>query len=188
MQKTAGQWPDKQEEGAGFIQPSVGGDDALDARRWTRILGNYSTPNRLRSIAELAITALPLILLWTAAWFTFHLGHAWASVLIAIPAAGFLVRLFMIQHDCGHGTFFASRMANDWVGRVIGVLTLTPYDCWRRSHATHHATTGNLDRRGFGSVAGVAGRVGRCCLDQAQRPGRDVGLTPGEILAAAGAR
>ena len=86
----------------------------------------------MRSIAELAITALPLILLWTAAWFTFHLGHAWASVLIAIPAAGFLVRLFMIQHDCGHGTFFASRTANDWVGRVIGVLTLTPYDCWRR--------------------------------------------------------
>jgi omega-6 fatty acid desaturase (delta-12 desaturase) len=140
------------QEGPGFIQPAHGGADVLGARRWTRLLNNYSTPNRLRSIAELAITALPLIVLWTAAWFTFSLGHAWASLLIAIPAAGFLVRLFMIQHDCGHGTFFASRLANDWVGRVIGVLTLTPYDCWRRMHATHHATTGNLDRRGTGDL------------------------------------
>ena len=146
MQCTNGQ------DGLGLIQPAHGGDDVLDARRWTRILSNYSTPSRLRSVAELAVTALPLIMLWTAAWFTFSLGHAWASLLIAIPAAGFLVRLFMIQHDCGHGTFFPSRLANDWVGRVIGVLTLTPYDCWRRMHATHHATTGNLDRRGIGDL------------------------------------
>jgi acyl-lipid omega-6 desaturase (Delta-12 desaturase) len=125
---------------------------APDPRRWQRILGDYSTPNHVRSVTELAITALPLVTLWIAAWFTFSLGHAWASLLIAIPAAGFLVRLFMIQHDCGHGTFFAGRLANDWVGRVIGVLTLTPYDCWRRAHAIHHATSGNLDRRGIGDV------------------------------------
>jgi len=136
----------------GLIQPPSGSNDVVDARRWQRIFNNYSTPNRLRSIAELVITVLPLVLLWAAAWFAFHLGHAWASLLIAIPAAGFLVRLFMIQHDCGHGTFFAGRSANDWVGRVIGVLTLTPYDCWRRSHALHHATTGNLDRRGTGDL------------------------------------
>jgi acyl-lipid omega-6 desaturase (Delta-12 desaturase) len=123
-----------------------------EALRWARILGGYTIPNHARSVAELAITALPLVLLWTAAWFTFSLGHAWASLLIAIPAAGFLVRLFMIQHDCGHGTFFAGRLANDWVGRIIGVLTLTPYDCWRRTHAIHHATTGNLDRRGVGDI------------------------------------
>jgi omega-6 fatty acid desaturase (delta-12 desaturase) len=120
--------------------------------RWARILAGYTIPNHARSVAELAVTALPLVLLWTAAWFTFSLGYAWASLLIAIPAAGFLVRLFMIQHDCGHGTFFASRLANDWVGRTIGVLTLTPYDCWRRTHAIHHATTGNLDRRGVGDI------------------------------------
>lgn len=123
-----------------------------DTRYWTRILGSYLTPNHLRSVAELVITALPLVTLWTAAWFTFSLGYAWASFLIAVPASGFLVRLFMIQHDCGHGTFFADRPANDWVGRVIGVLTLTPYDWWRRTHAIHHATTGNLDRRGIGDV------------------------------------
>ncbi len=140
------------QEGSAFVQPPDGGDDGLNARRWQRILASYSTPDHLRSAAELAITALPLIILWTAAWFAFSLGHAWASLLIAIPAAGFLVRLFMIQHDCGHGTFFADRLANDWVGRAIGVLTLTPYDCWRRSHAIHHATTGNLDRRGVGDL------------------------------------
>src|ERR1700756_718544 len=128
------------------------GVSPLDARRWTRSLGSYAAPNHVRSAAELAITALPLVALWIAAWFTFSLGYAWASLLVAIPAAGFLVRMFMIQHDCGHGTFFANRLANDWVGRVIGVLTLTPYDCWRRTHAIHHATTGNLDRRGIGDV------------------------------------
>jgi hypothetical protein len=100
------------------------------ARHWTRILGHYRTPNHLRGAVELAVTAFPLLTLWIAAWFTFSLGYAWASLLIAVPAAGFLVRLFMIQHDCGHGAFFKSRLANDWVGRVIGVLTLTPYDWW----------------------------------------------------------
>src|SRR6478752_33096 len=139
------------------VQPSdrqspVGGDEVLNARRWQRILSEYSTPSRVRSIAELVITALPLVVLWAAAWFTFHLGHAWASLLIAIPAAGFLVRLFMIQHDCGHGSFFSGRLANDWVGRAIGVVTLTPYDHWRRSHARHHASSGNLDRRGVGDI------------------------------------
>jgi fatty acid desaturase len=75
-----------------------------------------------------------------------------------VPAAGFLVRLFMIQHDCGHGSFFRRRLANDWVGRVIGVLTLTPYDFWRRTHALHHANSGNLDHRGIGDVATLTAR------------------------------
>jgi acyl-lipid omega-6 desaturase (Delta-12 desaturase) len=123
-----------------------------DARGWTQILGGYRQPNYLRSVVELVITALPLVALWVFAWFAFTLGHAWISLLIAIPAAGFLVRLFMIQHDCGHGAFFSHRHANDWVGRVIGVLTLTPYDFWRRTHAVHHATAGNLDHRGIGDV------------------------------------
>jgi omega-6 fatty acid desaturase (delta-12 desaturase) len=76
----------------------------------------------------------------------------WLYAVLVLPSAGFLLRLFMIQHDCGHGAFFRSRRANDWVGRVIGVLTLTPYDYWRRTHAVHHAGAGNLDRRGIGDV------------------------------------
>ena len=83
------------------VRPAVS-----EARRWTRILSPYRTPSHARSIVELAITAVPLIALWVAAWFVFSLGLWWASLLIAVPAAGFLVRLFMIQHDCGHGSFF----------------------------------------------------------------------------------
>jgi acyl-lipid omega-6 desaturase (Delta-12 desaturase) len=76
----------------------------------------------------------------------------WLCLLLAVPAAGFLVRLFMIQHDCGHGSFFRRRLANDWLGRTLGVLTLTPYGYWRRTHAMHHATSGHLGRRGTGDV------------------------------------
>ena len=79
-------------------------------------------------------------------WGALHIGY-WLCLLLAVPAAGFLVRLFMIQHVCGLGAFFLRRGTNDWVGRAIGVLTLTPYDFWRRTHAVHHSTSGNLDRR-----------------------------------------
>jgi omega-6 fatty acid desaturase (delta-12 desaturase) len=119
---------------------------------WLKILNAYREPSRFRSIIELAITVLPLAALWTAAWFIYWLGYWWVSLLIAIPTSGFLVRLFMIQHDCGHGAFFHRRWANDWVGRIIGVFTMTPYDHWRGAHAVHHATSGDLGRRGTGDV------------------------------------
>jgi acyl-lipid omega-6 desaturase (Delta-12 desaturase) len=124
---------------------------SLAARNWTKILAHYREPSLPRSIFEVAITALSFATLWVVMWVMFDRGY-WFSILLAVPTAGFLVRLFMIQHDCGHGTLFRHRLANDWVGRVIGVLTLTPYDLWRRSHATHHATSGNLSRRGIGDV------------------------------------
>jgi omega-6 fatty acid desaturase (delta-12 desaturase) len=124
----------------------------LDARAWTHVLTRYRQPSNRRGLVEIAITFLPLAALWTLAWAAFHLGHWWLALLLAIPAAGFLVRLFMIQHDCGHGAFFRHRLANDWIGRLAGIVTLTPYGLWRRTHALHHATTGNLDRRGFGDV------------------------------------
>ena len=120
-----------------------------DAVAWA--LARYREPSHLRSAVEIIITIMPFFSLWAIMWLALDLGY-WIGLLLAVPAAGFLVRLFMIQHDCGHGTFFRSRLANDWVGRAIGVLTLTPYDCWRRAHAIHHATSGNLDRRGFGDI------------------------------------
>jgi omega-6 fatty acid desaturase (delta-12 desaturase) len=125
----------------------------LGARAWIRILARYREPNEARSVLEIVITAVPLVVLWALMWVVldFHLGY-WLCLLLAIPAAGFLVRLFMIQHDCGHGAFFRHRLANDWVGRAIGVLTFTPYDSWRRAHAGHHATSGNLERRGIGDI------------------------------------
>ncbi len=124
---------------------------APEVPAWSQILARYREPSRTRSVTELVITIVPLVLLWVLMWATLDLGY-WFCLLLAVPAAGFLVRLFMIQHDCGHGAFFRHRLANDWVGRVIGVLTLTPYDFWRRTHAIHHASSGNLDRRGIGDI------------------------------------
>ena len=104
-----------------------------------------------RSIFQLFTTATPFIgLLAVMAWASHD--HYWLTLLLAIPAAGLLVRLFIIQHDCGHGSFFRSRAANDLVGRLLSVFTLTPYYGWKRDHAAHHASTGNLDRRGLGDV------------------------------------
>jgi omega-6 fatty acid desaturase (delta-12 desaturase) len=114
-------------------------------------LARYRAPNLARSIFEIVITIMPLTLLWFLMWRSLEVGFG-ICLLLAVPAAAFLVRLFMIQHDCGHGAFFQQRWSNDWVGRVIGVLTLTPYDYWRHTHALHHAGSGNLDRRGWGDV------------------------------------
>jgi fatty acid desaturase len=129
-----------------------GASPARDARAWAATLARYREPDPRRSVLELLATAVPFAALWLLAWACLGLGY-WLSLLLAVPAAGFLVRLFMIQHDCGHGSFFRRRRANDWLGRALGVLTLTPYDHWRRTHAVHHATSGNLDRRGTGDVA-----------------------------------
>lgn len=100
---------------------------------------------------EIAVTAVPFALLWFLTWAALSAGYA-LGLLLAVPAGAFLVRLFLIQHDCGHGAFFRSQAGNDWVGRILGVLTFTPYDYWRRCHAIHHASSGNLDARGVGDV------------------------------------
>jgi acyl-lipid omega-6 desaturase (Delta-12 desaturase) len=120
-------------------------------RPWLRILARYRQPNRYRSAVELAITVAPLAILWALCWLSLEYEF-WLGLVLIVPAAGFMVRLFMIQHDCGHGSFFAHRRTDDWIGRVLGVLTLTPYDYWRRSHAAHHAGAGNLDERGMGDI------------------------------------
>src|SRR5205807_2662316 len=126
-------------------------DASASAQGLPKLLARYRDPSLPRSLTEIAITALPLVGLWAGMWALLHVSY-WLTLLLAIPAAGFLVRLFMIQHDCSHGAFFRTRAINDWVGRVIGVATLTPYDYWKRTHAAHHATSGNLDRRGIGDV------------------------------------
>jgi acyl-lipid omega-6 desaturase (Delta-12 desaturase) len=122
------------------------------AQRSMRALTRYREPRHSRSIFEISVTLVPFATLWALAWVAVRFGHWGLSFLLAIPAAGFLVRLFMIQHDCGHGSFFRHRLANDWVGRILSVLTLTPYDDWRHAHAIHHANSGHLDRRGIGDI------------------------------------
>jgi omega-6 fatty acid desaturase (delta-12 desaturase) len=115
------------------------------------LLARYQRPHPGRSLFELLITAIPLAALWAGALFCVREGWWW-GLLLALPASAFLLRLFMIQHDCGHQAFFKSSSANTWIGRVIGVLTMTPFDYWRRTHAIHHATSSNLDRRGLGGI------------------------------------
>jgi omega-6 fatty acid desaturase (delta-12 desaturase) len=130
-------------------------------------LAPYRKPRQARSLLELGITAIPFFLLWASTWAVLNAGYA-AGLLLTIPTGGFLLRLFLIQHDCGHGAFFSRQASNDWLGRVLGILTLTPYDYWRRSHALHHASTGNLDQRGVGDIDTLTvseyrklGRLGR---------------------------
>ncbi len=127
-------------------------DAVPDARAWISILAPYREPNGKRSVLEIVITLIPFIALWALAWATLSISY-WLSLAFVVLAGGFLVRLFAIQHDCGHGTLFRKRQLNDWIGRVLGVLTLTPYDAWRRDHAIHHAGSGNLEKRGVGDIS-----------------------------------
>jgi omega-6 fatty acid desaturase (delta-12 desaturase) len=118
---------------------------------WPGRLAPYRTADDRRAIFELAVTGGLFVALWLAMLAALQVS-IWLVLLLAIPAAGLMVRLFMIQHDCGHGALFSSRARNDAVGRALGVLTLTPYDMWKSFHAAHHAGSGNLDRRGIGDI------------------------------------
>ena len=122
------------------------------ARDWAQAILPYRRASAARGVFELAVTFPPFVAIWTAMMIAATHGQFWLSFALAPLAAGLLIRLFLIQHDCGHGSFLPSKLANDWVGRTIGVLTMTPYDHWRRCHAIHHATSGNLDRRGIGDI------------------------------------
>lgn len=122
------------------------------ARRWRGIASRYGAPDLRRSTIQLLATVIPFVALWIAMSLT--VGQAyWATLALSVPAAAFLVRLFMIQHDCGHRSFFRSPRLNDLLGSAIGVLTLTPHGYWRKAHNIHHASSGNLDRRGIGDIS-----------------------------------
>jgi acyl-lipid omega-6 desaturase (Delta-12 desaturase) len=133
-------------------RPAAGLIQREEVRGWVQKLAGYRQSSPARSLFELAITIVPFAILWSGMIAAVLAGQYWLFALLALPTAGFLVRMFMIQHDCGHGSFFADQRWNDRLGRLIGVLTMTPYDHWRRSHAIHHASAGNLDRRGIGDV------------------------------------
>ncbi len=128
-----------------------GAPGRAQARDWIELLQRYRKPDVPRSIFEVVVTALPFVGLWLAAWALLSVSY-WLTLAVAVPASLFLVRLFLIQHDCGHGALFRTRAANEWIGRVLGVFTLTPYDAWKRAHAIHHASSGNLEARGIGDI------------------------------------
>jgi len=142
---------DEQVETLAQTTPHDQGQGAGDASLSVRLM-QYHTPSVPRALFELATTAIPFALVWWAMYWSVTNGHPWLYVALLPFAVGFLVRLFLIQHDCGHQAFVPSRRANDWIGRCLGVLTLTAYHHWKRAHAIHHATSGNLDRRGVGDI------------------------------------
>lgn len=119
--------------------------------QWRDIVAPYQHPSARRSAGQLAVTLLGLAGALVAMHFVMQASYPLALA-VSVVAGGFLVRTFIIMHDCGHGSFFESRRANELVGFVTGALTLTPYTQWAKDHAIHHATSGRLDRRGYGDI------------------------------------
>lgn len=124
---------------------------AVENRKLLREIASYQRPGRWRSIWQLVNTLVPYALLWYVAFLALEYSF-WLALPVIVLLAAFMVRTFIIFHDCGHGSFFRSKKANDFWGRVTGLLTFTPYRRWRASHARHHGTSANLDKRGEGDV------------------------------------
>lgn len=125
--------------------------DSAAYEGWRQIVAKYQQPDARKSIWQIVNSFGGLFLTWVLMYFSLNVGY-WLTLLLAIPAAGFAVRIFIIQHDCGHGSFFKSRKANDSTGIVCSLFTLTPYRFWRKSHAIHHAHHAELEERGIGDV------------------------------------
>lgn len=122
-----------------------------DAAGWREIVAQYQKPSTGRALWQTVNTLGPYALLWYLMYLSLSVSW-WLAVPIVVLTAAFHVRVFIIHHDCGHGSFFNSRKANDVLGFITGVITLTPYHHWRWEHALHHATSGDLDRRGMGDI------------------------------------
>lgn len=125
-------------------------DQNLNKRRLNLIV-NYRRSDLRKSLWQITNTVIPYIILWVLMIYATQISW-WLVLPLAILTSGFVVRAFIIFHDCGHGAFFKSEYTNDIVGSVMGILTLTPYYRWHNSHRIHHGTSGNLDKRGVGDV------------------------------------
>jgi omega-6 fatty acid desaturase (delta-12 desaturase) len=133
------------------VAAAEGGPAQPQGAFWRETLAPYAKPHLGRSLLDLATAVLPYLLLSVAMYLALSVSYLLVLV-IAIPAAGFLVRTFILFHDCSHGSFLASRRANLWLGTVLGLFVYSPFLRWRHDHAIHHATSGDLDRRGGGDV------------------------------------
>ena len=133
--------------GTASIAPSPPGDNAV----WKEIVAKYQHPSTWRACWQIVDTLIPYGLCWYLMFLSLEVSW-WLVLPLAVLAGALLVRVFIIFHDCGHGSFFKSRAANDAVGFLAGVLTFTPYYHWRWEHAIHHSSAGHLDRRGTGDV------------------------------------
>lgn len=119
--------------------------------QWRDIVARYQTPSVTRSTWQITNTVVPYIALWCLMYWSLGISY-WLTLALAFPAAGFLIRVFIISHDCGHGAYFKSRRANTIVGTIAGTMCCAPYYHWKREHGLHHSATGNLDKRGHGDI------------------------------------
>ncbi len=119
--------------------------------KWQTITSKYAFPETWRSVWQVVNSLAPFFIGWYLMYRSLEVGY-WLTLILSIPTAGFMVRMFIVFHDCCHGSFFKTMKANDRMGLVLGVLVLTPFYQWKHSHAIHHATAGDLDRRGVGDV------------------------------------
>lgn len=122
------------------------------APAWGDTVNRFKHSDLRRSCWQVTNSVVPFV----ACWYLMYLSYWWSyglTLLLAVPTSGFLVRIFIIQHDCGHHSFLCSPRANDVLGFLCGVLTVTPYHFWRRTHARHHVSSGNLDHRGHGDIS-----------------------------------
>ncbi len=123
----------------------------VEKNRWQPIVAKYAHPDLHQSLWQVLNSVVPFLVFFYFALWSFQLSF-WIALPLCIVTAGFMIRTFIIFHDCGHGSFFKSQQANDFLGFITGVLTFTPYYSWKHDHAIHHATSGDLDRRGVGDV------------------------------------
>ncbi|MCX6067593.1 MAG: fatty acid desaturase [Chloroflexi bacterium] len=119
--------------------------------RWQAIVARYAMPDTWHSVWQILNSVVPFIAMWALMVVSLRVGF-WLTLLLAFPSAGFMVRMFIIFHDCCHGSFFRDHRANEIVGSLLGLLVMTPFYQWKHDHAIHHATAGDLDRRGTGDV------------------------------------
>jgi omega-6 fatty acid desaturase (delta-12 desaturase) len=122
-----------------------------ETAHWRQELAPYTQPNRGRSLLDLATSVVPYVGLSVLMYFSLQVSYL-LTLALAIPTAGFLLRTYIVFHDCTHGSLFASKRTNAWVGRTLGLLVFSPFASWRHNHAIHHATAGDLERRGVGDV------------------------------------
>lgn len=133
------------------VEPAPCELSARAAAPWAATLAKHKHPNRWKSAWQLVNSLVPFCVMWYLMYLSTSYSY-WLTLALALPTAGLLVRIFIIQHDCGHHSFLHNRRANDLLGHACGFLTLTPYYLWRRSHARHHASSGDLTHRGQGDV------------------------------------
>ncbi|HTX31807.1 MAG TPA: fatty acid desaturase [Solirubrobacteraceae bacterium] len=133
--------------------PTGGTQPATPSKKawWVEALEPYARPDLRRGVGCLLTSVVPYVALWPAMYYLLRVSYA-LTLLVALLASGFLVRTFIVFHDCGHGSFLPNKRANRWVGALTGLLVYNPYFAWTHEHAGHHASSGDLDRRGVGDV------------------------------------